>query len=289
VAGSNFLCPYPDPKLGIKTFAKREGDYYVINGSKAAFCTNAGVADAYYVMARTDLTKPPFMSTAVFWVPADTPGLSFGKKTEMIGGGAMQQAEVFLDDVRVPVGNRIGGDGDLSNLFVMKTMPYLGTGLAAIYVGLSRAAYEYALDYAKERISWGVPIIQHQAVSLKLADMYVDVQTARLMTWDAAYAVDSGDHLAHVKALAAKTHAVDVAIKVAENAVKILGGYGVTKEYKTAGYLCKAWMGWSCDGTRDMLRLAMMNFMEPPPGFGAPGDPPPGMEDPLISKVKESL
>ncbi len=111
--------------------------------------------------------------------------------------------------------------------------------------------------------------------------MYVDVQSARLMMWDAAHAVDSGDHRANVKALAAKTHAVDVAIRVAENAVKILGGYGVTKEYKTAGYLCGAWMGWSCDGTRgDMLRLAMMNFLEPPPGFGAPGGDLPGMEGP---------
>ena len=289
VAGSNFLCPFPDPKIGIKTFAKREGDEYVINGAKAAFCTNAGIADAYFVMTRTDLSKPTQLSSAIFYVPADTPGLSFGKTTEMLGGGIAPHAEVYLDDVRVPAENRIGGgDGDgFSSLFVLKSMPYLGTGLASSFVGLARAAYDYARDYAKQRMSWGVPIINHQLVSSKLADMYVDYETARYLTWNAAWAIDNGSPMANVKALAAKTHAVEVAIRNSEKAVKILGGYGVTKEYKTPGFLCAAWGGWSCDGTGDMLRLAMMNFLEgppfPPPG-AAGGGPPPGGGFPGMGK-----
>ena len=168
VAGSDFLCPFPDPKLGIKTSARREGDEYVINGSKAAFCTHAGIANAYFVMARTDFSRPMRETSSIFYVPADTAGLSFGKNTEMFGQCAMHHCEVYLDDVRVPAENRIGGEGDLSSLFVMKCLPYFGTGLAATYTGIARSAYEYALTYARERKSWGRPIVNHQAVALKI-------------------------------------------------------------------------------------------------------------------------
>ncbi|MBD3321190.1 MAG: acyl-CoA dehydrogenase [Chitinivibrionales bacterium] len=268
VAGSDFLCPYPDPKIGIKTFARREGDEYIINGCKAAFCTHAGVADAYFVMARTDLSRPMRESSSTFYVPADTPGLSFGKNTEMLGQCTMHHSEVYLDDVRVPETNRIGGEGELSSLFVIKCLPYFGTGLAAIYTGLARAAYDYASAYAHERKSWGQPIVRHQAVTLKLADMLVNIEAARLMTWDAACAIDSGSHLANMKSTAAKTLAVDTAIQCAENAVKILGGYGVAEEYETVRMLQDAWMGYSCDGTRDTLRLGMMAFLEMAQGSG---------------------
>ena len=262
VAGSDFLCPFLDAKQGIKTSACLEGDEYVINGSKAAFCTHAGVANAYFVMARTDFSKPMRESASVFYVPAGTAGLSFGNNTEMFGQCAMHHSEVYLDNVRVPAGNRIGGEGELSSLFVMQCLPYFGTGLAATYTGIARSAYEYALAYARERKSWGQPIVRHQAVSLKLADMLVNIQAARLMTWDAADAIDTGSHLSHMKATAAKTFAVDVAIQCAENAVKILGGYGVAEEYDTVRMLQDAWMGYSCDGTRDTLRLSMMAFLE---------------------------
>jgi len=261
VAGSDAFCPYPDPKIGMKTYAKRDGDEYVINGSKAAFCTNAGIADYYFVMARTDMTKPAIESTSLFFIPRDTPGLSVGKKTEMIGWKTAQHAEVFLDDVRVSSESLIGEKEGNVGLFFLEALPHLAAGLAACYVGLARAIYEYAFDYAKQRVSWGQPIINHQAVALKLADMYVDTQAARLMVWDLAYAADTRSPQALFKGPAAKTFAVDVAIKNAQSAVKILGAYGVTTEFKTAKYLGDAWVGDSCDGTRDMLRLNMMNAL----------------------------
>ena len=261
VAGSEAFCPFPNPKLGIKTFARREGDEYVINGSKSAFITNAGVARYYLLYCRTDLSKPAYESTSAFYVPADTPGLTVGKRTEMLGMKAVQHAEVFLDNVRVHKRDMLGEEGEATAI-MMRVSPYMATGLGASYVGLARAAYEYALDYARQRQSWGQPIIRHQAIGLMLAEMYVMVQSARMMVWDAAYAVDTGSPLAGpLKAPAAKTYAVEIAIKTAQNAVKILGGYGLTKEYQAEKFLRDAWMGYSCDFTGDMLRLGMAHAL----------------------------
>ncbi|PSO55799.1 MAG: acyl-CoA dehydrogenase [Cyanobacteria bacterium QH_8_48_120] len=260
VASSDFFCPKPDPNIGMKTFAKRDGDAYLINGNKAALITNSGVADAYFIMARTALDQPMQESTSMFYVPADTPGLSFGDKTEIIGWKASHHAALYLDNVRVPAENLLGQEGQAGELLMV--LPEVAIGLAASFVGLARAAYEYALDYAKQRVSWGSPLIEHQAVALKLADMMVDTQSARLMVWDAAHAAeDNPQFAATVKAPAAKTFAVDVAIKNAQKAVEILGGYGVTKESQAGKFLNDAWIGYSCDFARDMLRLGLVNSM----------------------------
>lgn len=260
VATSDLFCPAPDPKIGMKTFAQRDGDTYVLNGNKSALVTNAGIADAYFILARTDRDKPMRESMSMFYVPADVPGLEFGKKTEMIGWKASHHAEIYLNNVRVPSENLIGQEGKAGELLML--LPEVAIGLAASYLGLARAAYEYALNYAKQRVSWGRPIIEHQAVALKLADMMVNTQAARLMVWDAAHAADTDPLLAAtVKAPAAKTFAVDVAIKNAEKAVEILGGYGVTKEYQAGKFLNDAWIGYSCDFSRDILRLGLVNFM----------------------------
>jgi len=153
----------------MKTLAQRDGDTYVINGNKSALITNAGIADAYFIMARTDLDKPMRESMSMFYIPADTLGLKFGKKTEMIGWKPSHHAELYLDNVRVPASNLIGQEGQAAALLML--LPEVAIGLAASYVGLARAAYEYALNYAKQRVSWGRPIIEHQAVALKLANI----------------------------------------------------------------------------------------------------------------------
>lgn len=262
VAGSELFCPVPDPKLGIRTFARREGDAYVLQGQKSAFVTNGGVAEGYFVMARTDLGKPQLESISVFYVPADTPGLEAGKRTGMIGWKTSHHAELFLDAVRIGADRRIGPEGGGGGILAM--IPEMPIGLAACFVGLARAAYEYALDYAKRRMSGGVPILQHQAVGLKLADMYADVQSARLLVWNAALACErSPMAAATLEAPAAKTHAVDVAIRNAQRCVEILGGYGITTEYAAGRFLNDAWVGYSCDFTRDLLRLAMVPFLPP--------------------------
>ncbi len=260
VAGSELFTQDPDPAQGIRTFARRERDHYIIRGQKSAFVTNCGIANYYFVLARTSLDKPLWESISVFFVPADTAGLKAGRRTRMSGWHTGHHAELSLEDVRVPAKNLLGGEGAAAR--VMGSLPQMPIGLAAAYVGLARRSYEFALDYAQQRRSMGKPIVQHQAVALKLADMYADYQAARLVLWDAAVdcAVDPM-RAATLKAPLSKTMAVDAAIRNAERAVQILGAYGVTAEYPTAGWLNDAWIGYSCDFTRDMLRLGMVPFL----------------------------
>ncbi len=263
-AGSDLFCPTPDPSIGVQTEARRDGDNYVLTGRKSAFVTNAGVADAYLVMARSTFHAPPVQSLSMFYVPADTPGLSVGKRTALSGWRTSYHAELILDGARVPRDNLIGEEGRAG--VVLASSPEIGICLAACFVGLARAAHEYALGYARERVSWGVPLVEHQAVALRLAEMAVDLQAARLLVWDAARAADT-DPLAasSVKAPAAKTFAVDVAIRNAQRAVEVLGGYGVASEYRAARYLNDAWVGWSCDFTRDMLLLSVASALTATP------------------------
>jgi acyl-CoA dehydrogenase len=261
VAGSDLFCPIPDPAIGMRTHARREGDEYVVTGNKSAFVTNAGVASTYFLLCRTSLEQPPQTSTTILLVPKESPGLSFGHKTELMGMRGAYHSEIYLDQVRVPAGNRLGQEGQAGMIMGMGSGP-MTVGLAAGFVGLARAAYEYALAYAKERVSWGKPIIEHQAVGLKLADVAVQVQAARLLVWDAAAAVDAGDpSAATIKGPAAKTYAADTAIKAAQTALEVLGAYGTTREYETEKFLRDAWMGYSCDFTREVLRLGMVPFL----------------------------
>jgi len=264
VAGSELFTQDPSPKLGIRTRARRVAEHYVIDGQKSAFVTNAGIADQYFVLARTADDRPLWESISVFLVDAATPGLSTGRRTRMSGWLAGHHAEVTLEGVEVAADRLIGGEG--AGARIMGSLPQMPVGLAATFVGLARATYEYALDYAGRRQSMGVPIARHQAVALKLAEMYADYQVARLALWDAALDCDVDPmRAATLKAPLAKTLAVDASIRNAERAVQILGAYGVTDEYPTARWLNDAWIGYSCDFTRDMLRLGMVPFLPAAP------------------------
>jgi alkylation response protein AidB-like acyl-CoA dehydrogenase len=260
IAGSDLFCPSSEAGIGVQTSARRVGDQYELHGRKSAFVTNAGIADAYIVMARSDFDKPPSQGMTMFYVPAGTQGVSYGNRTELIGWKTAHHTEIYLDHVHVPIENRLGEEGQAGMIFA--GTPEVSVGLAACYVGLARAAYEYALDYARQRVSWGKPIVRHQAVALKLADMYVQTQSARLLVWDAASACTRAPmQAATLKAPAAKTAAVDAAIHNAQKAIEILGAYGVTREYRTAKFLSDAWIGYACDFTRDVLRLSMVDFL----------------------------
>lgn len=260
--GGEIMQMTDDPAIGPKTLARRDGETYRLTGQKSAFITNAGPANAYLVMARTDAGRPAGATLSAFWVPADAPGLSLGAPTELIGWPASRHAPLYLSDVTVPVADRIGGEGEAGLLFAR--LPEMGVCLAACFVGLARAALDLALGYARERVSGGKPIIEHQAVALKLADMAVAVETARLLVWKAAELCDADwMQAATLAGPAAKTAAVDAAIHNAERAVQILGGYGVTTEYDAGAMLADAWVGYACDFTRDVLRLGMVPFLQP--------------------------
>ncbi len=256
VAGSELMAAGPNPAFGPKMRAVRDGDDYVLTGAKSAFITNAGVADSYFIIARTDPDKPVMAGLTVFHIPAATSGLRVGKKTHLIGWPLTSHAELHFDDVRVPATSRVGAEGGAAMLFGM--IPEMPVCLAACFVGLARASYDYALDYARNRKSTGQPIAQHQAVALKLAEMAVEVHTARLVAWDAALACDTDPMAAAMfKGPAAKTRAVDAAIRNAELCMQILGGYGTTTEYEAGRFLNDAWIGYSCDFTKDILYLGI--------------------------------
>lgn len=256
VAGSELMMAGPDPQFGPKLSARRDGDGWVLDGAKSAFVTNAGVADAYLIIARTDAAKPLIEGLSLFWVAAGTPGVRVGKKTPLIGWPLTSHAELGFDAVRLPGDALLGTEGGAAMLFAM--IPEMPVCLAACFVGLARAAYDYALAYAKERRSLGAPIARHQAVALKLAEMAVEVHAARLLVWDAATGCATDPMAtAMFKAPAAKAKAVDAAIRCAELCVQVLGGYGVTQEYEAGRFLNDAWIGWSCDFTRDVLYLGI--------------------------------
>lgn len=257
-AGSDLFYPHADPKVGVQTSATRVEGGWRIDGAKSAFVTNAGVADAYFVMARTALDVPPAQSLTMFYVPAGAAGLSTGARTRLAGWRTASHAEVLLDGVYVPEDDVVGGIGEAGLVFAGS--PEIAITLAACYVGLARTAHEYAVRYAEERVSWGVPIARHTTVALRLAEADLDVRAARLLVWDAAHAADTSPFVAATsKGPAAKVFAVDAAIRNAQRCVEVLGAYGVSTEYKASRYLNDAWVGWSCDFTRDLLLLGLAN------------------------------
>lgn len=257
VSGAELFAPPDSPASGIRTIARRDGDDYVLSGAKVAWVTNGGVAKGYFVFARTDAERPAAETASCFFVPADTPGLSTGARTELLGMRTGWHAEVFLDDVRVPADRRIGDEGSAFMLMAMASGP-MAVGLAATFVGVARAANELAVEYTTHRHSWGVPIRAHQAVALELADSYVAVQAARLLVWDAAAALDRGDPSAGMlKVPAAKAYAVDAAIKAAQCAVKVMGATGVARGGRAEQYLRDAWTGYTCDFSKEMLLIGL--------------------------------
>ena len=156
------------PGAGYATRAVRTSGGYRIDGAKVQWVSNAGVASAYIVFARTALDGPAVASTSAFWVPAGTAGLSCGPRSELLGLRSGFHAEVLLDGVEVPEDARIGAEGRALELLMTST-PGMAVGLGAVFVGLARAALELTIDYTGQRRSWGSPVREHQAVALELA------------------------------------------------------------------------------------------------------------------------
>lgn len=213
--------------VNIKTTAKREGDEYVINGSKT-FISGATVANWYTVFAYTDPDKR-YNGMSAFVIERDTPGLTISQPFDKMGQRASDTAEVILENVRVPVENRLGEEGE-GFLIAMKVFDYSRPGVAAGAVGVARRAMDEAIRYAKERHTMGQPIYKHQAIGHMIADMAINIEAARLLVWQSAITVDEGR--SNVKEAAmAKAFAADMAMKVTTDAVQVFGGYGYMAEY----------------------------------------------------------
>src|ERR671937_3065647 len=212
---------------GIQTTAVRNGDEYVLNGSKM-FITNAGHAAWLVVFASTDKAKGHRGLTA-FIVPTDLEGVVVERHLDKMGQRATDTSAIAFQDVRVPVENRLGPEGDGFKI-AMRTLDFTRPGTAAGAVGVAQAAYEYSVRYAKERVQFGQPIAMNQGVNFLIADMATEIEAARLLVWQAAWLNDQGKR-ATLQSSYAKRFAADTAMKVTTDAVQIFGGYGYIKEF----------------------------------------------------------
>jgi acyl-CoA dehydrogenase len=240
---------------GIQTNAVRKGDEYVINGSKM-FITNAGHAGWFTLFASTDRSKGHRGLTG-FVVPADAEGVVIEKHLDKMGQRATDTSAVAFQDVKVPVGNRLGEEGDGFKI-AMQTLDFTRPGTAAGAVGVGRAAYEYAVKYARERIQFGQPIAMNQGVNFLIADMATEVEAARLLVWQAAWMVDQGyGRKATLYSSFAKRFAADTAMKVTTDAVQVFGGYGYMKEYPVEKLMRDAKLYQIYEGTSQIQRLVI--------------------------------
>ncbi|MCZ6689514.1 MAG: acyl-CoA dehydrogenase family protein [Planctomycetota bacterium] len=238
---------------GIATTAKKKGDRYVLNGTKR-FVTAGGVAKWFIVFAYTDKAKG-HKGMSAFVVPKDTPGVTIGKKEDMMGQRASNTAEVIFEEVAVPAGNLLGREGD-GFAIAMKTFERSRPGIAAGGVGIGRSAMEQAIAYAKQRRAFGQPIAQFQAIQFMLADMAVDIQAARWLTWHAAWLSDRGKP-SNTEASMAKALAADSAMRITTDAVQILGGYGFSREYPVEKMMRDAKVLQIYEGTSQIQRVVI--------------------------------
>jgi len=235
------------------TTARREGDTYVLNGAKR-FITNGGIADMYVVFATVDRALG-YRGVTAFIVPGDAQGLAGGKKEKKLGIRCSHTGEVLLDDVRVPVENRLGAEGSGFKL-AMTMLDRSRPMVAAIALGIARAAYEYARDYAKERVQFGQPIAANQGIQFMLADMATKVQAARLMTWWSARVTETGRPFLYESSMA-KNFASDVAMEVTTDAVQIFGGYGYIREYPVEKLFRDAKITQIYEGTNQIQKMVV--------------------------------
>jgi len=234
----------------IRTTAVKDGDHYIINGSKT-FITNAGVSKVGVIFASTDPSRGARGLTA-FIVPMNTPGVTVGKKENKMGHRSSDTAEIFFDDVKIPAKNILRREG-FGFIIAMKTLDLARPSVGAGAVGLARAAYEEALKYAQTRVQFGKPIASFQHNAFKLVDMITEIDAARLMVFRSAWLLDNGKKASKESAMA-KVYATDVAMKTTVEAVQILGGYGYMKEYPVEKMMRDAKLYQIYEGTNEIQK-----------------------------------
>ena len=247
---------------GLATHAERDGDHWVLSGAKT-WVTSAPVADFLTVAAKTSRERG-MRHIALFLVDRETmPGVTLGKRIDKMSVKGSDTGEISLDGVRVPASHLLGGEtggvekigGILSEIRVMT---------AALSVGLARAAYAAALEYARARVAFGRPIAEHQAIAFKLADMLTAIHGADLMTYDAARAMDRGEPVTREAAMA-KLVASEAAVRVADEAARIFASYSLATEYPAQRYLRDSRFLLFGGGTSEILRLLIARDLDPGP------------------------
>lgn len=238
---------------GMNTTAVKDGDYYIINGAKN-FITHAISGDVAVVIVRTG-EKGDSHGMSAFIIEKGTPGFYSGKKENKLGMRASETAELIFQDCRVHKSQMIGKEGE-GFIQAMKVLDGGRISIAALSCGIARGAYEAALKYAKERVQFGKPIAQHQAIAFKLADMAMEIEAAELLTYQAGDLKNRGQKVTKESAFA-KYYASEVAVKVSTDAVQIFGGYGYTKDFPAEKYYRDSKLCTIGEGTSEIQKLVI--------------------------------
>ncbi|MGR5590260.1 acyl-CoA dehydrogenase family protein [Peptoniphilus grossensis] len=237
------------------TTAVKDGDEYVLNGRKC-FITNGAVASYYCITASTDKSKG-VKGLSMFLVPAGTPGLSSGKEEDKMGIRTSNTTDVVLEDCRIPASNLIGEEGKGFSI-AMKTLDQARAWMGCIAVGIAQRGIDEAKKYTDERIQFGKAINENQAIQFKLADMDIQTEVARQMVANALTRMDMGLSYNRESAIA-KCFASDIAMRVAEDAIQLFGGYGYSREYPVEKLLRDAKIFQIFEGTNEILRIVVAN------------------------------
>jgi acyl-CoA dehydrogenase len=253
----------------LRTRAVRDGDDWVLNGQKV-FITNGGIAGVHVVVATVD-PELGHRGQASFVIPPGTPGLRQGKKERKLGIRASHTAEVLLSDCRVPGDCLLGGEERLNAKLergrnkdqtktssgALKTFEATRPIVGAQAIGIARAAFEFARDYARQRTQFGKPIASQQAIAFKLADMATEIDAARLLVWRASWMGRNGAPFAHAEGSMSKLKAGEVAVRVTDDAIQILGGYGYIRDFPVEQWHRDSKIYTLFEGTSEIQRLVI--------------------------------
>src|SRR5579864_8659276 len=250
--------------LALETTATKVDGGYVLNGTKQ-FCTNGGIADVQVAFATTDKSLGS-AGVAGFVIEKGTPGMRQGRKERKLGVRASHTAQVIFEDCFVPEEARLGfdkdgnatGPGAIGAMLMLEaTRPLVAAGA----LGIARAAFEFARDYSLERVQFGKPIAQHEAIAFKLADMATEIDAARLLTLRAGWMAQNGIPYARGEGSMAKLFAGDMAMRVTTDAVQVLGGYGYVKDYPVERFMRDAKIYQIWEGTAEIQRLVISRYI----------------------------
>ncbi|HEX2196770.1 MAG TPA: acyl-CoA dehydrogenase family protein [Actinomycetota bacterium] len=253
----------------LRTKAVRDGDEWVLNGTKV-FITNGQYADVYIIVATVD-PELGHRGQASFIITKDDPGIRPGKKEKKLGIRASDTSEVILEDCRIPLDRVLGGvdrlEGKLAKArsgestgrssAALRTFEVTRPSVAIQAVGIARAALEFAIDYAKDRVAFGVPIAQHQSIQNHLAEMATEVEASRLLVHKAAWLAASGQPFTKAEGSMCKLKAGETAVKVTETAVQILGGYGYIKDFPVEKWYRDSKIYTIFEGTSEIQRMVI--------------------------------
>lgn len=258
IAKGKKLCAFAltEPQAGsdafaIKTTAKKEKDYYVLNGLKQ-WITNGGIADLYVVIAITDPTKGPRGASA-FIVEKEDPGFSIGKKEKKLGLRASVTTELFFNDCRIPSSRLLGKEG-LGFIIALRTLDYGRCGVGAQALGIAQAAFEVSLKHATNRIQFNQPVYNFQAVAHTFAEMATKIEAARALVYNVAKYIDNGAKEVSIFSAMSKYYASEVTMWITERAIQMMGGYGYMRDYPVQKYFRDAKCLQIYEGTNEIQK-----------------------------------